>query len=484
MEMTSVTASILASGPEIIIILAACTVLMLSLLPGPGHVRWLAGISVLMIALAAGMSWGLASGSPQTVYSGMFAVDPFSSFLKMVLYLGTALTILMSGGYLATERAVKGEYYALLLCALAGAMIMVSGNDLVIIYVGLELQALSVYVLVGFLKTHGRSNESALKYVILGAFSSGLLLFGLSLFYGLAGTTQLQGLQAALAAQDISSPLLTLAALFLLSGLLFKVGAVPFHMWVPDIYEGAPSPITAFMAAVGKTAAFAVLLRILMLDLVALEAVWHASVVAMAVLTLGLGSLAALVQQNIKRMLAYSSIAHAGFLMLGLIAGGTGGLASVMLYLLIYTFMTLGLFAVIILLNKGADLGEPISAFAGLARSHAGLAAMALVFLFSLAGIPPTGGFFAKFYVLMALIEAGHAALAVIAVLFSATAAWFYLRIIMLMYMQEPAEPAKIRISPAVRLVLLTALAGTLLTGVLPAWFLGLAQAAAAAGLG
>jgi len=483
MEMTSVTASVLASGPEIIIILGACTVLMLSLLPDPGHVRWLAGLSLLMIALAAGMSWGLA-GTSQMAYSGMFTVDPFSTFFKMVLYLGTALTILMSGGYLAAEKAVRGEYYALLLCALAGAMVMVSGTDLVIIYVGLELQALSVYVLVGFLKTNGRSNEAALKYVILGAFSSGLLLFGLSLFYGLAGTTQLPALQEALAAQDISSPLLVLAALFLVAGLLFKIGAVPFHMWVPDIYEGAPSPITGFMAAVGKAAAFAVVLRILMLDLAALDPVWRASVAAVAVLTLGLGSLAALVQDNIKRMLAYSSVAHAGFLLLGLIAGGPEGLASVMLYLLIFTFMTLGLFAVVVLLNEGAAQGEPITAFAGLARTHAALAALALVFLFSLAGIPPTGGFFAKFYVLMALIEAGHAVLAVIAVLLSAVAAWFYLRIIMLMYTQPPANEARIAVSAPLQLVLAVALAGTLATGILPAWFLGLAQAAAAAGFG
>ncbi|WP_291730517.1 NADH-quinone oxidoreductase subunit N [Leisingera sp. F5] len=483
MEMTSVTASVLASGPEIIIILGACTVLMLSLLPDPGHVRWLAGLSLLMIALAAGMSWGLG-GTSQLAYSGMFAADPFSTFFKMVLYLGTALTILMSGGYLATERMVRGEYYALLLCALAGAMIMVSGTDLVIIYVGLELQALSVYVLVGFLKTNGRSNEAALKYVILGAFSSGLLLFGLSLFYGLAGTTQLQALQSALSAQDVASPLLVLAALFLVAGLLFKIGAVPFHMWVPDIYEGAPSPITGFMAAVGKAAAFAVVLRILMLDLVALDPVWRASVAAVAVLTLGLGSLAALVQDNIKRMLAYSSVAHAGFLLLGLIAGGPEGLASVMLYLLIFTFMTLGLFAVVVLLNEGAAQGEPITAFAGLARTHAALAALALVFLFSLAGIPPTGGFFAKFYVLMALIETGHAVLAVIAVLLSAVAAWFYLRIIMLMYTQAPAGPAPIAVSVPLRLVLAVTLAGTLATGILPAWFLGLAQTAAAAGFG
>ena len=483
MDMTPVLSSVLASGPEIIIILAACAVLMLSLLPHPGQLRWLAALSLLMIALAAGMSYGL-SGNSQSAYSGMFAVDPFSTYFKMVLYLATALTILMSGGYLRTENTVKGEYFALLLCALAGAMIMVSGTDLVMIYVGLELQALSIYVLVGFLKTSRRSNEAALKYVILGAFSSGLLLYGLSLFYGLTGTTQLQALQAALAQADTSGPLLVLAALLLVAGLLFNVGAVPFHMWVPDIYEGAPTPVTGFMAAAGKAAAFAVVLRILMLDLGVLEDIWRPGVTAAAVLTMAAGSFAALVQANIKRMLAYSSIAHAGFLMLGLIAGGPAGAASMMLYLLIFTFMTLGLFAVIILLNKGAVHGEPLTVFSGLAKSNAGLAFLALIFLFSLAGIPPTGGFFAKFYVLMALIGAGHMALAVAAVLFSAVAAWFYLRIIMLMYIQPPGEAAEIRISPAMRLVLFAAAAGTLATGVLPALFLGVAQAAAAAGLG
>lgn len=483
MDMTPILASVLASGPEIIIILGACAVLMLSLLPHPGQMRWLAGLSLLMITLAAGMSFTL-SGTIQSAYSGMFAVDPFSTFFKMVLYLATALTILMSGSYLRTENEVKGEYYALLLCALAGAMIMVSGTDLVMIYVGLELQALSIYVLTGFLKTSRRSNEAALKYVILGAFSSGLLLYGLSLFYGLTGTTQLQELQAALAGQDTSGPLVVLAALLLVAGLLFKVGAVPFHMWVPDIYEGAPTPITGFMAAAGKAAAFAVVLRILMLDLAALEDIWRPGVTAAAVLTMGLGSFAALVQTNIKRMLAYSSIAHAGFLMLGLIAGGPAGAASMMLYLLIFTFMTLGLFAVIALLSKGVALGEPLTLFSGLSRTNAGLALLALVFLFSLAGIPPTGGFFAKFYVLMALIESGHIALAVAAVLFSAVAAWFYLRIVMLMYIREPEGAAGIRVSPAMRLALFAAAAGTLLTGLLPAVFLSAAQAAAAAGLG
>lgn len=483
MDLTVIKSSVLASGPEIIVILGACVALMLSLVPRPGQGGLLAGLSLLMIALAAMMSLTLGQ-HPQTAYAGMFVVDSFSTYFKMLLYLGTALTILMSTSYLTAENVAKGEYYVLLLFALSGAMIMVSGTDLLIIYIGIELQALSIYVLVGFLTTNTRSNEAALKYVILGAFSSGLLLFGLSLFYGLTGTTQLDVMSEVLDVANTSSPLLALATMFLVAGLLFKVGAVPFHMWVPDIYEGAPSPVTGFMSTVGKVAAFAVILRVLMLDLLVLDPIWRNSLVVVTVLTLATGSLAALVQTNIKRMLAYSSIAHAGFLMLGLLAGGSGGIASVLLYLLVFTVMNLGLFAVIILLNRGSDLGEPIEAFTGLAKSHPGLALITMIFLLSLAGIPPTGGFFAKFYVLVALVEANHVALAVIAVLFSTVSAWFYLRIIMLMYMSDTDHPAKVQITPSMGLALIVTLIGTVLTGVLPAWFLSVAQAATEGGLG
>lgn len=483
MDMTLVTQSVLASGPEIIIIIGACVALMLSLVPHPHQDGILVGLSVIMIALAAAMSYFLAD-YPQTAYAGMFIIDGFSTFFKMILYLGTALTILMSGRYLAKEGVVKGEYYVLVLFALVGGMIMVSGTDLLIIYIGLELQALSIYVLTGFLKASVRSNEAALKYVILGAFSSGIFLYGMSLFYGLTGTTQLDQIAAALTTGDTTDPMMILATLFMVVGLLFKVGAVPFHMWVPDIYEGAPTPITGFMSVVAKAAAFAVIVRIFMDSLVTLQPIWLLSVAGIAVLTMAIGSLTALVQSNIKRMLAYSSIAHAGFLLLGLVAGGGEGMASIMLYLLIYVFMNLGLFAIIIILNRGAAFGEPIEDFSGLAKSHPGLAFMALIFLFSLAGIPPTGGFFAKFYVLVALIKAGHVTLAVVAVLLSAVAAWFYIRIIMLMYVKAPAAPMEIQITMPMKLVLLVTFMGTILTGILPAWFLGLARAATTLGLG
>jgi len=478
MDMTLIAGSALASGPEIIVIIGACAALMISLVPNPRQESLLALLSVVIIALASGMSLALPESS-QRAYSGMFVVDKFSTYFKMALYLATALTVLMSGKYLVKEGVVKGEYYVLLLFALVGTMIMVSGTDLLIIYIGIELQALSIYVLVGFLKTDARSNEAALKYVILGAFSSGILLYGISLFYGLTGTTELDAIAKVLFVPDYDNPMLLLATLFMLVGLLFKIGAVPFHMWVPDIYEGAPSPITGFMSVAAKAAAFAVVLRIFLNELFVLSPIWVTSVSVVAVVTMTLGSLAALVQTNIKRMLAYSSISHAGFLLLGLIAGGSDGFASVMQYLVIFTFMNLGMFAIIILLNKGVKFGEPIESFAGLAKIHPMLALMTMIFLFSLAGIPPTGGFFAKFYVLLALIETGHIWLAVIAVLLSAVAAWFYLRIIMLMYVHEPSETPDIHITLSMQIVLTVTLLGTVLTGLFPAWLLETARNAA-----
>lgn len=478
MDMTLIAGSVLATGPEIIIIIGACSALMISLLPNDRPENLLAGLSVAIIALAAGMTFSMSERS-ERVYSGMFVVDEFSSFFKMLLYLATAMTVLMSGKYLVKEGVVKGEYYVLVLFALVGTMIMVSGTDLLIIYVGIELQAISIYILVGFLKADARSNEAALKYVILGAFSSGILLYGISLFYGLTGTTDLSAIAEALIAPDFNNPMLLMATMFMLVGLLFKVGVVPFHMWVPDIYDGAPSPITGFMSVAAKAAAFAVILRIFLNDLIGLSPIWLFSIAGVAIFTMALGSLAALVQTNIKRMLAYSSIAHAGFLLLGIIAGGIEGTASVMLYLVVFTFMNLGMFAIIILLNKGVNYGEPIEAFAGLAKTHPMLAIATMIFLFSLAGIPPTGGFFAKFYVLLALVETGQIILAVIAVLLSAVAAWFYLRIIMLMYVHESIDEPEIQLTISMQIVLAVALLGTALTGIFPTWLLETARAAA-----
>ena len=483
MDMEAVTLSIIASVPELIVIVGACALLLLAPV-GDGRFGTLTFWASLATVIAAAAATFALAGAPRVVYSGMFVVDDFSVFFKSVFYLATGLCVLMSQRYLEEENIARGEYYVLLLFALAGMMIMASGLDLVSIYVGMELQALCIYVLTGFMRQEKRSNEAALKYVILGSVSSGIFLYGLSLIYGITGTTQLTDMAAALGSGGTNDPALVLATVFLVTGLIFKVGAVPLHMWVPDVYEGAPTTITAFMSVGPKAAAFAILLRIFLDAMAPAAEIWVVVVAVIAVLTMALGSFVALVQTNIKRMLAYSSIAHAGFALLGLVAGGADGVASVMLYLLIYTFMNLGIFATIIMMRTGKGRGEAIGDYAGFAKSHRGLALLMLIFLFSLAGIPPTAGFFAKFYVLMALVEQGYVGLAVIAVLLSAVAAFFYVRIVMLMYMKESSRPFDLALSPSLRLAIAIAGAGTVGIGLLPNWFLDLAQGSQFLGIG
>jgi NADH-quinone oxidoreductase subunit N len=475
MDIDAIILSVIASVPEIIVIVGACVLLMIAPVRGRRFGPLLFWSSLATVIAAAAATFALA-GEPRLVYSGMFVVDDFSVFFKAVFYLATGLCVLMSPRYLEEEDIARGEYYVLLLFALSGMMIMASGLDLLSIYVGMELQALCIYVLTGFIRQERRSNEAALKYVILGSVSSGIFLYGMSLVYGITGTTQLTDMAAALGSGGAHDPALVLATVFLVTGLIFKVGAVPLHMWVPDVYEGAPTTITAFMSVGPKAAAFAILLRIFLDAMAPAADIWVVVVAVIAVLTMALGSFVALVQTNIKRMLAYSSIAHAGFVLLGLVAGGPDGVASVMLYLLIYVFMNLGIFAIIIMMRSGNVSGEAIEDYAGFAKSHRGLALLMLIFLFSLASIPPTAGFFAKFYILVALVEQGYVGLAVIAVLLSAVAAFFYIRIVMLMYMKEEAQPFDLALTPSLRLAIAITAAGTVGIGLLPSWFLDLAQ--------
>ncbi len=466
--------SVIASLPEIIVITGACILLIVGLFVPKDRGHILVWASIAVIAAAATATLAL-TGVVRPAYSGMFVVDGFASFFKVLFYLATGITLLLSRKYAEVEQIEMSEYYVLLLFALSGMMIMASAIDLLSIYVGLELMALSTYVLTGFMRQEPRSNEAALKFVILGAVSSGIFLYGVSLVYGLTGTTQLDDIAMALSDGTGPDPALLMAIIFIVTGLVFKVGAVPFHMWVPDVYEGAPTTITAFLSVASKAAGFAVILRIFLNPLVAASNVWIV-VAVIAVLTMALGSFVALVQDNIKRLLAYSSIAHAGFALLGVVAGGADGIASVMLYLLIYLFMNLGIFGIVILMRNGDFKGEAIEDYSGLAKSHRVLALLMLLFLFSLAGIPPTAGFFAKFYVLVALVEQGLLALAIIAVLLSVVAAYFYIRIVMVIYMREPSGTFEPALTPSVRFALAITAAGTIGIGLFPAWFLGLAQ--------
>ncbi|MEW6645045.1 MAG: NADH-quinone oxidoreductase subunit N [Pseudomonadota bacterium] len=471
--------SILASLPEIVVVSGACILLILGEIVRKGQGRFLVWASIAVVLIAA-LGTLMLAGEERPAYAGMFIADRFAAFFKMVFYVATILTFLLSRKYAEIEGIERSEYYVLLLFALSGMMIMASATDLLSIYVGLELMVLCTYVLTGFLRPQPRSNEAALKYVILGAVSTGIFLYGVSLVYGLTGTTRLDGMAAAVTRNPLD-PGLLLAVVFIVAGLVFKVGAVPFHMWVPDVYEGAPTTITAFMSVGPKAAGFAVILRVFLNPLVAASDAWII-VGVIAVVTMALGSFVALVQDNFKRLLAYSSIAHAGFALFGVVAGGPDGIAGVMLYMLIYAIMNLGIFAVVIMMRNGDVSGEVIDDYAGLAKSHPGLALLMLLYLFSLAGIPPTAGFFAKFYVLVALVERGFVMLAVIAVLLSAVAAYFYIRIVMVIYMREPKGTFNPALTPSVRAALVFTAAGTIGIGLFPAWFLRLAQQSAFGG--
>jgi NADH-quinone oxidoreductase subunit N len=348
----------------------------------------------------------------------------------------TGLTILMSLPYLKAEGLHLGEYYGFILLALSGMMVMVSGADLLTIYLGTELMSLSLYVLAGLKRASPRSLEASAKYFVLGAFSSGLLLYGISLLYGLTGSTRLSAIADALGTKGFDDPLLLIATILLTVGFGFKLAVVPFHMWTPDVYQGAPTAVTAFMAVASKAASFAAFLRVFVEGLGGMRADWSNLFVVLCVITLVLGNVVAIVQTNIKRMLAYSSIAHAGYALIGLVAagraagesGGTSGIASVMLYLAFYAFMTLGAFAVIAMFRKGGLEGEDIDDYAGLAKRQPVAALMMLVFMVSLAGIPPTAGFLGKFYVFMAAVEAGLSWLAAVALIFAAVSAYYYMR--------------------------------------------------------
>jgi NADH-quinone oxidoreductase subunit N len=359
-------------------------------------------------------------------------------------------------------------------------MVMVSGADLLTIYLGTELMSLSLYVMAGLKRSSPRSLEASAKYFVLGAFSSGLLLYGISLLYSIAGSTTLTSIAGAIGTRGFDDPLLLIATILLAAGFGFKLAVVPFHMWTPDVYQGAPTSVTAFMAVASKAASFAAFLRVFVEGLGGLKADWSNLFLLLCVITLILGNVVAIVQTNIKRMLAYSSIAHAGYAMIGVVAagrgmgesGGASGLASVMLYLALYAFMTLGAFAVIGMFRKGDVEGEEIEDFTGLAKRQPVAAFLMLVFMVSLAGIPPTAGFIGKFYVFMAAVESGLAWLAVVALIFAAVSAYYYMRVVMVMYMREPdasvVDAPQLVASPALSVVLLCAVAGVIFFGLFP----------------
>ena len=441
---------------------------------------------VYKIQLWLGSSPG-SFGLMRTVLMDRFAIYFFYLFLA-----GTAIAILMSVRYLETEHENHGEYYALMLLSVAGMMCMAAGIDIVLIFIGLELMAISTYVLVGFLRRDRRSNEAALKYLLLGAFSSGIFAYGLSLLYGLTGSTNLAVIQQELMRHVLNSeykPVAVVALLTTITGLLFKIAAIPFHQWAPDAYEGAPTSITGFMSVAVKAAGWAMLLRILVVGLMPMRAIWVPLLVFVSVATMTGANFAALTQTNTKRLLAYSSIAHVGYMLLGLIAGtatqlSPDGIKGILIYLLVYTFMNLGAFAVITALRHRNVIGDELDDLNGLYSRAPVEAVLMLVFMLSLAGIPPLAGFWGKYFIFLSLIESGHYVLASLGVLYSVFGLYYYLKIANAMFMGKVEKTEEtLPVSLSMRAAIAITGLATLYIGLLPDgfirlvnWALGIAQ--------
>jgi NADH-quinone oxidoreductase subunit N len=507
--------------PEVELTLFGLGILLIDFTLGVKERYFNAGLALMGTLFSAYTVWKLrlpvaAADGRQFGFQDSLIVDPFFLFFAALFLAATALVILLSVKYLEIEREQEGEYYALLLFACVGMMFMASGSDLIVVFLGLETMALSFYVLTGFLRREKRSNEAALKYVLLGAFSSGILAYGFSILYGLTGTTniykiafafnpdgrlasviaqsQQPGTGGALTREYLSQnypaalhldpyllthqmPIFAAGAFVLVAvGMFFKIAAVPFHQWAPDVYEGAPTPVTIFVSVASKTASFALLLRLFLVVFGASQANWMYLVAGIAVASLTWGNFAALTQTNVKRLLAYSSISHVGYILLGLVAGNKTAMTGIAYYLLAYIFMTAGAFAVLIVLRQKGLIGEELEDLNGLYQRSPAAAVLLLIFMLSLAGIPPTAGFMGKYFIFLSLIETHHPVLAVFAVLYIVLALYYYFRIVVHAWLKAPGEAPRPAMSSAQAVALGVAVFVTLAAGLYPEPFTRLAQ--------
>jgi NADH-quinone oxidoreductase subunit N len=473
--------------PAIMLALFGCAALLIDtwVIPDPKQRRFLPLIFIVpaeiftAILLWKQQSFLASSGAiDMTAFQGSLTVDGFALFFNWIFLLAALIVGIVSYKYMDIEGENHGEYYALILFAQCGMFFLATGTDLITLFIGLELMALCFYILVGFLRGERRSNEAAIKYLILGAFSSGFLVYGFSLMYGLSGSTKLRDVTATLSTRDPFDPVVFLMMATTSIGLLFKISAVPFHMWAPDAYEGAPTPITAYLSVASKAASFAFLLRIFLGPMAPVRPAWEPLLIVIAIATMTVGNLAAITQSNIKRMLAYSSISHAGYMLLGLIAGNDTGIKGISVYVLVYTFMNLGAFLVVIALRRQGIIGEDVDDLAGLMQRSPGYAILMLVFLLSLAGIPPTAGFLGKYYIFLSLIETRHYMLAVVATLYVAVAIYYYFRLVRSMFVGDLTQKEPVASSAGLGLALAASGIMTLVIGIYPEPFLQLAQKA------
>jgi NADH-quinone oxidoreductase subunit N len=466
--------------PEVVLVCAAMALLIIGVLRGEGSSKLVSWLSVAVLIATLGVA-GLLGGERQIGFYGMFVNDAFAVFMKALVLLGSAVTIVMGLHYNEEHHIARFEFPVLVLLATAGMMVMISANDLITLYLGLELQSLALYVVASFDRDSVRSTEAGLKYFVLGALASGMLLYGASLVYGFAGTTSFTNIASLFGGSAAAKPSigLIIGMVFVAVGIAFKCSAVPFHMWTPDVYEGAPTPVTAFFSVAPKIAAVALFVRFLIEPLGGLLAEWRQIIVFLSVASMILGAVAAIAQTNIKRLMAYSSIGHVGYALIGLAAATPNGIRGVLVYMAIYLFMNVGTWAVILCMRQRGQMLEGIADLSGLGRSQPGLALALAIFMFALAGIPPTAGFFSKLYIFLAAIDANLVGLAVIGVVTSVVGAFYYLRIVKVMYFDEPVGAFDRPIAAELKWVLVITVFVTMFFILLPDPVVGSAEAAA-----
>lgn len=470
---------LLPALPELFTACAAMALLIVGAFRGEASARLVSWLAV--VALGIDIALVLSLGGDRRIgFNGLFVTDGFAVFMKVLVLIGSAVSIVMAMAYNEREGIARFEFPVLILLATTGMLVMISANDLISLYLGLEMQSLALYVVASFKRDSVRSTEAGLKYFVLGALSSGMLLYGCSMVYGFAGSTSFDRL-GELFANGGSSVGLIVGIVFVSVGLAFKVSAVPFHMWTPDVYEGAPTPVTAFFSVAPKVAAIALFVRFLVAPFGGLTEEWRQIIWFIAVASMLLGAFAAINQRNIKRLMAYSSIGHVGYALIGLAAGTEVGIRGVLIYMAIYVFMNLGTFAVILCMQRGGKMVEEIGDLAGLSKTQPALALAFGIFMFSMAGIPPLAGFFSKLYIFLAAIDAGLYGIAIIGVLSSVVGAYYYLRIVKLMYFDEPAGGFDHKIGFEMKSVLVVSAFLVLLFFVMPGPLMTGAEAAAAA---
>jgi NADH-quinone oxidoreductase subunit N len=438
MDVATLIASLQLAAPEALLAVGAMALLMFGVFAGDRAALLVNGAATVLLLAAAAAALFYVPADGGEAFSGSFVVDPLATYAKVVIALMAAAALILSGTYLKNERLAKFEYPVLVVLAVLGMMMMVSARDLIALYIGIELQSLALYVLAAFNRESLRASEAGLKYFVLGALSSGLLLYGASLTYGFAGSTQFTAIAVAAGEPSIG---LLFGLVFLMSGLAFKISAAPFHMWTPDVYEGAPTPVTALFAAAPKFAAIVLFARVLFEPFPVLADEWRQVLMAIAALSMAVGAFGALAQTNIKRLMAYSSIANMGFALVPLCAGTVAGVEGMLIYMTIYVVTTTGIFACILAMRRREGMVEEITDLAGLSKTHPGLAAALTVLLFSIAGIPPLAGFFGKLYAFIPAVEAGLYWLAIFGFLATVVAAFYYLRLIKVIWFDDAEQP-------------------------------------------